>query len=342
MDDETTTSSRRRFLGAAAGATGVALAATVWNSTPAQAADTRAYVSGHFFFNLGGVSAGFLKSTDGGGITAEVVEEALGTTYATKKHIGQPKYEDLELQIGFAMSKAVYDWISASWQMNYARKDGSIVAADFNLNAKSEREFFHALITETGIPACDGSSKEPGYLALKFAPEYVRTKPASGKIQYETSKDAQQKLWLPSNFRLEIDGLDCTKVSKVDAFTIKQTVTTDQIGDARDYLKEPGKLEFPNLKVSVALAGAQTWFAWFTDFVVNGNNTEDNEKGGRLVFLSPNRQTELAEIKFFHLGIFKLEDPTFESTDSVGHVTAELYCERMEFNYLGGLSRLEG
>ena len=60
-------------------------------------------------------------------------------------------------------------------------------------------------------------------------------------------KSPAQKQFLPSNFRLEIDGLDCTKVSKIDSFTVKQPIQTDDIGDKRDYKKEPGKLEFPNL-----------------------------------------------------------------------------------------------
>jgi phage tail-like protein len=331
VDDDTNTTSRRRFLGAAAGATGVALAATVWNGTPAQAGE-RSYVSGSFFFNLDGVKTGFIKSIDGGAISADVITEAVGTSSFAKKHIGTPKYEDFALQIGFSMSKAVYDWIAASWQMNYQRKNGSIVAADFAHDAKAEREFFNALITETGIPACDAGSKDPSFLTVKFAPEFVRTKPASGKIQFETSKDAQQKLWLPQNFKLEIDGLDCTRVNKVDAFTVKQSVSTDSIGGARDYLKEPGALEFPNLKVTLPVSAGQTWFDWFSDFVVSGNNGEDNEKSGRLVFLSPNRQTELLEIKFFNLGIFKLTDDTWRSTDDqIARLTAELYCERMEF-----------
>src|SRR4030095_9828169 len=131
------------------------------------------------------------------------------------------------------MSKDVYDCINASWSGNYQRKDGAIVAADHQLTAVSQREFFNALITETTIPALDGASKDPAYLTLKFAPEYTPITKASGKVTGESTK--KQKLWLPSNFRLAIDGLDCTKVRGVDSFTVKQSVVTDDIGDVRDY-----------------------------------------------------------------------------------------------------------
>jgi phage tail-like protein len=296
-------------------------------------ADVRSYVSGNFFFQIDGVKCGFIKSVDGGAITAEVINEPSGPSYFVKKHIGTPKYEDFTLQIGFSMSKAVYDWIAASWAMNYQRKNGAIIACDYKLDAKSQREFFNALVTETGIPACDGASKEPAYLTLKFAPEYTRYTKASGKAAGEYGKN-EQKLWLPQNFRLTIDGLDTTKVAKVDAFTVKQTAITDDIGDARDYLKEPGKLEFANLKISISEVMAQTWYDWHENFVIKGNNDENQEKNGVLEFLSPNRQDVLLTIKLFNLGIFKITTAKSEANqDQIKRVDAELYCERKELQY---------
>jgi phage tail-like protein len=141
--------SRRRFLGTAAGATGVALGAAVWGAGTAAAAvagtdgpkalmaDKRSYVSGRFALDLGGTKAGWLQDVEGGHATADVVNEKQGTDGIVHKHIAGVKYEDISLQIGFSMSKAIYDWISASWRMNYQRKNGSIVAADFDLDAKA-------------------------------------------------------------------------------------------------------------------------------------------------------------------------------------------------------------
>lgn len=313
----------------------------------AMAADVRSYVAGNFFFNLDGVKSGFVKSVDGGAITAEVIEEPGGPGLFVKKHIGTPKYEEFSLQIGFSMSKVVYDWIAASWQMNIQRKNGSIITADFNLEARSERQFFNALITEVGIPACDGASKEPAFLTLKFAPELTRVVKASGKVAANLGMK-QQALWLPSNFRLTIDGLDASRVSKIDSFTVKQRFVTDPIGDARDYLKEPGKLEFPNLKITFSESSAQSWLQWHEDFVIRGNAGDDKERNGMLELLAPDRQTVLARIRFFNMGILSVEparpasDPCqigcpadFAAVrDAIGKMQAELYVERMEFEAL--------
>jgi len=283
-------------------------------------------------FTLDKTKCGFVKSVDGGGVSAEVIVEHTGLSYFSKKHLGPPVYDDFTLEIGFSMGTALYDWISASWQMNYQRKDGSITACDFKMEAHSQRQFFHALITETGIPACDGASKTPGYITLKFSPEYTRVLKASG--QESAPGKSMQKLWLPQNFRLEIDDLDCSKVARIEPFTVKQNAISDDTGDARDTAQEPGKIEFPNLKISMSDVTSQTWREWHEDFVIKGNNSEDKERHGRLVFLTPNRQHELAEIRFFNLGIFKLVDHKGEaSNDQIKRCVAELYCERMEFEY---------
>jgi hypothetical protein len=288
----------------------------------------RSDVVGHFSLELDGVDVGFLKSIDGGAIHAEVINESLGPTDFVKKHIGPPKYEPFTIQIGLGMGSSVYDWLAASLKMNYTRKNGAIVSHDLKLQTTGEREFFNAVITEVGFPAMDAAAKDPCYLTVKFAPEYTRRKP--GGIATPPPVKAQET-WLPSNFRLEIDGLDCTRVSRIDAFTVKQKVVGDSIGDARDQFKEPARIEFPNLAITMPETAVPTWVDWFESFVVNGKNDESQEKSGALVFLSPNRQTELGRVRFYNLGIFRIASTKADAgTDQIQRITAELYCERME------------
>ncbi|MBI4280327.1 MAG: phage tail protein [Armatimonadetes bacterium] len=294
-------------------------------------ADSRSYVAGNFFLTLDGVKCGFVKSVDGGAVSAEVIKEHVGPRGFVNKHIGQPKYEEFAIAIGFSMAKAVYGWIADSWAMNYRRKSGAIVAADYQSEAKRQWEFLNALITETTIPACDGASREPAHLTVKFAPEYIKQKSASGKVA-DAGKKGQQKMWLPSNFRLEIAGLDCSKVSKIDAFTVKQAIATDDIGGERGVAKEPGGVEFPNLRITLSEAGAQSWMDWCEDFVIKGRNDESREKSGTLTLLAPDARTELARVTFRSVGIFKLAREKVEANaDQIQRLVADLYCERMEF-----------
>ena len=300
----------------------------------------RSYVAGNFQLVLDGVKTGFLKSMDGGAIVAEVVSEAVGTSYFSKKHLGRVSYSPFVVEFGLSMTKNVYEWINASWTGNAMSKDGAIILADHNLVAVGQREFSSALITEVGFPALDGAAKDAAYFTLKFAPEYTRTTKASGKAAGPAK--VNQKLWLSSNFRLAIDGLDCTRVSRVDSFTVRQPIVTEQIGEVRDYLKVPGRLEFPNLKIRLAEASADSWQAWFDDFVIKGNNDESKEKNGSISLLAPDLSEELMRIDLFNVGIFEIgSDKVEANADTVATVTAQLYCERMELRVGGAAAPVQ-
>jgi len=295
-----------------------------------QPGGSRSYVTGNSFLVLDGVKSGFVKSVSGGAISAEVINEPAGPSYFVKKHIGQPKYQEFEIQIGFDNESKIYDWIRQSWQMNYKRTNGSILSADHNLNVKSERQFTQALITATTIPTLDGSSKEPAYITVKFAPETIRVVKSGGNLQADAKIGASQKIFLPSNFRLQIDGLDCSKVSRIESFTVKQTTVTDDIGEARDYMREPGKLEFPNLKITIPEIAADSFVNWHQSFVIQGNNDDTKEKNGILTLLTPNRSSVLAIIEFKNLGIFRIQ-PVMDATSGTKNLQIEMYVERMTF-----------
>jgi hypothetical protein len=302
------------------------------NSAWAPDTAMRSYVSGNFFLTLNGVKCGFIKSVDGGGISAEVINEPARPVYFTKKHIGQPKYEAFEMQVGFSMTKAVYEWISQTWSWNIPRVSGSIISADYNLNAKSERQFSRALLTETTIPTMDSASKEPAYITLKFAPESTRLVKSSGKLTGDYGKN-EQKVFLPSNFILKIDGLDCSKVNKIESFTVKQAAVKDNIDDSRDSQIQPGALNFPNLKITMAEVAAQSFIDWHDSFVIKGNNDDSKERHGSLTLLSPDRKIEMAKIEFFNMGIFRIQpDKAQANADQIKRLTVELYVERMTFN----------
>jgi len=325
--------SRARFLGAA-GITGAAIAAGTWKTTKAGAAlaPTRSYAAGRFALLVDG-TAGPLRSVDGGSIAGEVVREVGSADYYQRKHIGNVKYEDFSVALGLSMPNAMYDWIALTLQGSYRRKSGEVATLDMTNTVRSSREFKEALITEIGFPAMDASSKDTAYMTIRFAPEQtVRKKGSGATIPLDSTR---QKAWLPSNFRFEMKGLPTSGISKIEALTIKQTVT-DGIGDERDYAKEPGKLEFPNVVLTLPESDAQPWLDWFDDFVMQGNNDQEREKSGSLVYLSANLQEELGRLDFFNLGIFRVAEAKAEAnSELIKRITVELYCERIEFKLRG-------
>src|SRR3954463_5074602 len=292
-------------------------------------ADTRSFVAGSYGLMLDEKPCGFLRRVEGGGVSADVINEKASQDHLVRKHIGQPKYEDFTIEVGLDMAKPFWDWITDSLSMKYVRKSGAIVAYSYDLVAQSQREFHDAIITEVTFPALDGGSKEPGYLKVKFSPYLTQLKKATGKATVTRSK---HKMFMASNFKLQIQGLDCTKVMKIDSFTVKQHVEQLAVGERRNFEQAIGTMDFPNLKISMSSAHADPWQEWFHKFVIDGNSGEEAEKNGGLTPLSSNQHDELASIKMMHLGIFRLAEDAATSNESIHRITADLYCEEMRFD----------
>jgi len=333
-------SSRRAFLAGAAGLTGVVIASGAW-AAPAFAADpspgSAAAAALPAFppltvidLTLDGVAAGFPMSAEGGDATADVINEPLTQDHIIHKHIGGVKYEDISISCGTGMSKQLYNWVKDSFDMKFARKSGELQAADFSRTVRSTLSFSNALIAEIGMPALDAASKDAAKMSIKFSPETTRYQLGGGRF---AGNPKVQKQWLPANFRLKIDGLDTTRVNKIDAISIKQVNLVADPGTGVPGAIEPAHLEFPNLSFTLSESTAKSWYDWHEDFVIKGNNGQKQERQGQLVYLAVDG-TALFTLDLQQLGIFKLTPDKVESSaDNIRRVKAELYCEDIKFSH---------
>ena len=265
----------------------------------------RSYSAGLFLLSLDGEAA-VLKDVDVGTIKGEVVT----------------------INIGVSMGKGLYEWIKASLDETHLRKNGYVVAADYNYKAKRYRHFRDALITEITIPALDGLSKDTSFFTIKFDAEEI-TYQAGDDADIKGVANTKQKKWLTSNFRLRLGDLPCGRVSKIDSFTIKQHIQQGVVGEQRISTKEPTGFEITNLKVTFSASDVKPWATFFDDFVKG----QGAELSGAIEFLDPSLKEVLGSVDLFQVGIFSLaEDKGEANKDSIKRWTAELYVKRMMLN----------
>jgi hypothetical protein len=212
------------------------------------------------------------------------------------------------------------------------QNNGAVMRVGANGRPVSRREFVNAVLVETIIPNLDAASNSPAYVTVRLGPELTRdvTPPAT-----LPPAGTAPPVSLSSNFRLNIAGLDCTKVAKIDSFTVKQRLAGETLDNAHYKGNQPqaaptNLLEFPNPRIELATVSAESWRTWFRSFVIDGNSSAMNEKSGTLSFLAPNLSTVLATLSFQNLGIFRLEDAPPDASAEITRVVADLYCERME------------
>jgi hypothetical protein len=324
-------------------ASGEAVAETPPAATPegvsevkSAAIATRAYAGGHTLVSLqGDARQSQVQSFEGGGAFSDVVHEPVGPSHVVKKHIAGVKYEDIALEVG-PQAPAILQWIKDSLTHNYSRKDGSIVSADFNYKARAELEFFHALISEVQFPAVDGASREPVFITTKLSPESTRRKPGSGMSQ-PPSFGKSTKNAMGSNFRFTLSGLEqaTTRVNKVEAIVVKQKVVEDNVGEVRDYQREPQSLEVGNVAFTVPEVDAEPFYQWLQTFVIQGQNSDADEKTATLEYLSPDLKAALFTVNLTGCGIFRLSPEKAEAGgENIRRVRVEMYCEEVSFDYL--------
>ncbi len=281
---------------------------------------------------LGTTDCGFVHKVTGGSIYAEVVRERAVAGHMAMKHLAGVKYEPFELQVGFTMAKPLFGWIASSWKGEGHAQSGSIFDCNEKREIKAERRFVNALITETVVPTLDLASKDPAWLTVKFAAEHVDYKKSSGTAKGALPKNPE-KMLPASGFRLEIGGLDCSKVRKIESFQFQQQIAENAVGQLRDYERIPGSIDFTDLHVTFAEVTADSWSQWFDDFVVKGDCGQDREKKGKLTLLSANQQT-LATIHLYQVGIHRFGAlDAAPGDDKLKLATASLYCERMELEH---------
>lgn len=97
-------------------------------------------------------------------------------------------------------------------------------------------------------------------------------------------------------------------------------------------------MHVPNLVVTLSEQGAQTFTDWHESFVIEGKNSQDQEKEGTLELLAADMKEVLFTLTFHGLGIFRLAADKYEAgNEAVSTLTAEMYGETMEFAYGPGV-----
>ena len=270
--------------------------------------------TGSFMLELGGQFMP-VKSIEGGAPVGVVVSSSAPSPNAPhfrEKHLSGVKYEPIAIEAPFGSARPLFEWIGTAWRGTRTQANGSLITVDVTGRPLARREFVGAFIVETVVPTLDATSRDPAFVTVRLTPEHTSDGTPPATLPASPRRPTPS---LSSNFRLSIGGLDCHSVSKIDSFTVKQ---------------QSNLVEFTNLRIEFSRASLESWRTWFRSFVIGGNSTPGNEKTGTLELLSPNLTTVLATIRFYNLGIFRLDDAPADPRTAVTRVVAELYCERME------------
>jgi phage tail-like protein len=299
----------------------------------------RAYAAAHFALELDGKQdVGLFKSVEGGGVKTDLVKYQVGGDHKTSFRLGKPKFDDLKVQVGMAMSKPFYEWVSAFFRGKPERKSGAIVAADFYYKERARREFFEAMISEVVFPKLDGADKGGAYMGVTISPERLEYKQPSGAEIKQAERVDKQKLWAACNFGFTLKGFEqaCQRVTKVDSFTIKQKPVEHWVGGSRTPVKTPGRIEYPNLVFYLPESESWALVDYHQKRTIRGGVQDPTRLDGQLTTYD-NGGAELFTIDLLGCEIFAVtHDKSDASSEEIKQVKVEICVEEMSFAYLAG------
>ena len=272
----------------------------------------RRYAASRYVLEIGSTFAGVLLAADGGDAYADVINEAANATGVVQKHLGPVRYSDLTLVFDAGMTDEFFKLVTEFLNRRVNRINGAVRVLDADRREQVRAEFTKALVTEFSLPALDAADRERGQMTLRLVPEKVTRRKGSGQVvQIPVTP---QKTWIISNFRLRIDGLDCTRVRHIERLTFLRPTA--------------GPLSVPDLVVTLSEASAADWRNWHEAFVVGGNNGPAQEKSATLELLTPNMASVLMTLTFTGLGIYRLQPVVTTNGEAISGVRAWLYCEK--------------
>jgi phage tail-like protein len=292
----------------------------------------RSYTAGKFAFELDGTRVGFLQSFDGGNMSAELATHKMGPSNYEKKNVTTIKWTPLKMRTGIGMSKGLYQWIQAAFDMGVMYKNGAITVADFNYKAQRRMDVENMLMTKVTMPTLSGDSKETGYFDIEVLPERCRWMKEGGQ-DVRGQIGAKQKGWHCANWRLEIGGLPTKRVAKIEGLAWECKTVMDSIGDARENTIHPVATTVTDFTIHVSMADLEAWQAKAKQWFVDGACLEGDEMTAAITLLGPNMSTEYGRIELLNVGLkeFNAHGKLEGQTENVARFQVKLYAEQIKF-----------
>jgi hypothetical protein len=269
---------------------------------------------------------------DGGFVDGTVVTETTGLM--PKKHIGGTTIEPLRARIQI---NQFTQFLVDSLEGKADRAKGSVFYIDAAGKVQQQRDFGSLALSELTFPGFSGSPK-PGTFELTMTlttetAKAVEVLPgALPPVKAELGPAARAKRWT-GGFRFQVPGMPTNRVSVIEPFTIRRKVAAGA-GVVKEPAMAPMHWDVPNLVFYMPPQDSQAWIAWHDDFVVQGHNSDAQEKTFTLELLAPDLKETLFQLRGTGVGIVsaKYEQPVANASGNVAvsqGFRVELYVQRM-------------
>lgn len=120
---------------------------------------------------------------------------------------------------GTLLSRWVADFINKT----PSRRTGFLFTLSSRGEPLTQTGFTRAVVTEVAFPALDASSRESALIRLGFKAERIEPQDGGGLIAVPSKEyEARVRRWPVSAYRLHVDGLDASRVARIESLVFRQ------------------------------------------------------------------------------------------------------------------------
>ena len=200
-------------------------------------------------------------------------------------------------EVGFDMSQTLFQWIRDSWAGRAKVKNGELSTVGDRGEVVSTVALRDAHIVEVTVPAMDPNSKGAAYFGVKIQPTSITYRKGDGSTSGAKAAPKSES-WIPSNFKLELDGLPTDYVVSIDSFTWSRAVP-----DPRRRVLAPKPIVFPVVTVTMSMIDWQPWADW----PHSGIPGEAKPLAGHIAFLAPDMKSELGRVALAEVTLLSID-----------------------------------
>jgi hypothetical protein len=260
----------------------------------------RGYAAGHYAVEIEGQIAGYCKSVNGGGITADIAENNLGPALRMKKYATKMAYKDIEIEVGLSHANALLEWMQAAFKMNHQMKNGAVVYFNHNFEAQRRMDWTNGHLIKIVLPKLDAKGKEGLYVTLTIKPEHVEYSAGGGKVNPTIGQKMKQHI--ATNFSVDIPGLDTSHMMSLELPTFELKVAEHAVGLHNESQFEPAAAKLGDWKCKFSAAQYKNLYDDARSFLVLGERSESVEKRCAINILAPNTKDVTVEINLENCG----------------------------------------
>ena len=293
-----------------------------------QAQKSKSLTSARYGLRLDGKYLGNIHSFSGG--TTQAKTSKSSTRAVAKKNVSVLTNEPLAVEVNSLLAIDFYDWVTETLDERGDSRDLELLALDVRGKIFMTRHYSDANIRNVTFPTLDASSKKSANLSVTVHYDQVHIGKGGGTVK---SKAKGKSQWMASNFRVEIGNLPCERVAKIESLSWSIPIVQSNIGSQRlGNLQVLGKPEVSNLTLHISMLDLKPWQNWFDEFV-KGELAMSSEMSGRITFLGPKQQKELASVELQNIGGVALKHGKLEANkESMMRFEVGLSVERLILN----------